>query len=1364
VADPARLPATAPGGTGQPADQHRPDTTDDDAPPSRPVLVPEPTTADLVDEAVVRWRAGLVELAGGSSLADVALLGDAVVDLTAAHPSGVAQLFAGRPTRLSNLFREGGSLPAARRRARAVVVRAAEHAQRYGVAPTYLAIGVATWTQGVATHEAEDDVAALARVAGRPPVTVTPVTAPSDSAPSDAAASEAEHDPRAATDAGADAPARTGSDAVPDPGDSGGDAEHEPASRTVRAPVLLRPLTVTPRGDGETDYELTLEPTAEINPLLARTLRAHGALLDPVTLARSTFTGAGFDPADATRRIAALGQAVLDDFELTHRVLVGTFVHPGQVLVDDLDEIAPALERHEVVAALAGDERAAAGLHVALPAPRVGDADPVHERGVGDLDPSQRHVVDVLAGGSHLFVDAPAGSDVAGTLAAVVAEAAASGRHVLYVPGHRRAADALLARLAELGLDGLALDVVPEPTWRATASHRLLSAMASEPEPVDDEDVARTRDALLGARARLAGYIEALHLVRDPWGVSAYDALQALARLTAERPAPDTRVRLSTEVVLGVGPQRERVAAELREAALLGAFTARAASTPWYGAALTTPQEAHDALVRVERLRAHTLPQLRAQVEQVAQRTGLTPATTLRQWGDQLAMLGGMRGTLDVFQPMIFERTAQDMVEATATKQWREQHGVDMGWFARRRLRRQARDMVRPGVRVPDLHAALVEVQAQRAVWQEQCPRGGWPVLPEGLSAIEDTHEAVRIDTEELQPALAGTPGGADLLDLPLDDLAARLDALAEDAESLDTLPPRTAILRRLTDLGLGELLADLVARRVEADQVGPELELAWWSSVFEQILAQDQALAGQDGAGLDALARRFRDLDRAHVASLAAPVRAAVREHLGAAMREHRDEAEDLFTELLEGRLVSLRETTEKHPAVLRRLRPVLVATPTLVPHLVPAARTVDLVVLDAIEHTPVELVLSALARGRQVVAVGDPRAASTDTVRELSELLPSVRLLADGSRRDPYVTTFLAEHGYAGVLRPSPLPRAEVLVQLDVVDGAGMPDPTSGAVESTQAEVDRVVEVAIEHALTRPDESLAIVTVTPLHADRIRDALLVEVRQNPALAGYFSGSREEPVVVADVSGVAGLVRDTLVLSVGFGRTPHGRVLHRFGVLNTPGAEAMLLDAVGASRRRLHVVSCFTAGDLDPERLRGAGARLLAEVLDLAEQRSGAADQVTLGNGVDLGGSPDRLVLDLAERLWRAGLVVETDYGIGDGDRIPLVVGHPDLPGELLVAVLTDDAAYVAERSVRVRDRQVAERLERIGWTVAQVWSAAAFLDPAKEAERIRRVVQEVRDARLPETGGVAQTGGGDRIVVVPVIDDDEQHGDDDL
>jgi hypothetical protein len=524
---------------------------------------------------------------------------------------------------------------------------------------------------------------------------------------------------------------------------------------------------------------------------------------------------------------------------------------------------------------------------------------------------------------------------------------------------------------------------------------------------------------------------------------------------------------------------------------------------------------------------------------------------------------------------------------------------------------------------------------------------------------------------------------------------------------------------------------------------------------VFEQILAADPALAGQDGAGLDALARRFRELDRRHVEALSVPARVAARAHLGRVMREDREDAEALFTELIEGRMTTLRDLAERHGDVLRRLRPALVSTPTLVPHLLPGSRTIDLVVLDAVQHVPVEVVIPAIARGRQVVVVGDPRSASGSAVHELSALLPTVTLQPRENRRDPELTRLLAAHGYDG-LRPAPLPRAEALVHLDAVGGAGMPDPVSGTVESTQSEVDRVVEVAIEHALTRPEETLGIVTVTAVHADRIREALLAEVRANPALAPFFSGSRPEPVVVADITGVAGLSRDTILLSVGFGRTPHGRVLHRFGVLGEPGGDAMLLGALGATRSRLHLVSCFTSDALDPERLRGAGPKLLAEVLAFAERRSGAADQVELGNGVDVARAPDKLLVDVGERLWKLGYLVETDYGTGDGDRIPLVVGHPDLPGELLVAVLTDDAAYVAEPSVRVRDRQLAERLERLGWVVTQVWSAAAFLDPDGEAERVRRLVQRVRDERIGTTGGVVPP----REVPVLPDEDDEDDG----
>ena len=1253
-------------------------------------------TVAPLETALREWRAALVAQSGSTSLSDISLLGEASLDLSAAHPSGVAQIFAGRPTRLSNLVREGAALATARRRARSVAQRAEDDAQRYGVAPTFLAIGVARWTEAERpVPQGEDDVDALAAAALAGPV----------------------------------------------------EEEGEPAPRVARrAPVLLRPVTIVPRGAG--DHELTLAPSLEVNPVLYRALRAHGGLVDPVALARGAFTGTGFDPRPAIERIAQLGRAVLADFELEDSLVLGVFGHPAQVLVEDLDALAPSLRGHEVVAALGGEPAARSALAVSLPEPFVGDRDPGDERGVGDLDPAQQHALDVVATGAHLFLDAPPGADTTTTVTALVADAAASGRTVLYVPGHRRAAVALAERLASFGLDDLLLDVAPHAGWRTEACRRLLAAMTLEQRPLDVAAITRRRELLVHRREQLRGYVTALHTPREPWGCSAYDALQGLARLTATRPAPQTTVRLAPEVARAlVGERRAEVAATLRRAAELGAFEVQPASTPWYGADLMTEEAAADVLRRLERLVETGIPTWQLRAQQIAEQTGLNPATTIEAWGEQLELLAGVRASLDVFQPIVFERSAADLVAATATKEWRAEHGVTMSWGVRRRLRKQAKDMVRPGRPVADLHAALVEVHQQRELWQAHCPAGGWPRLPEGLARIEAEHAAVRADLEVLEAVLATTPDGAGLATMPLERLVERCRRLLAGRAALDTLPERNRLVRQLLDLGLGPLLSDLARRRVPAGLVDAELELAWWAGVFEQIVRVEPDLAGFDGARLQRLAAEFRELDLEHVASLPEPVRAAVVRRVQEVLRTHREQAEALFAELVEERMVSLRDTVERFGEVARRLRPVVAAAPMLVPQLVPAERCVDLLVLDAADHLDLEVVLPAVARARQVVVVGDARSASGSAVRALAGVLPHVPLRVGDTRRDPHLTAFLAEHGYAGVLEPVPLPVQENLVGLTVVDGTGMPDQASGAVASTRAEVDQAVELAVTHALTRPEESLAIVTVSPVHAERVREALHAEVRDNPALAAFFDPARPEPVVVTDLHGVAGLRRDAVILSVGYGRTPHGRVLHSLQPLNSTGGDALLLSALAATRHRLEVLAAFRAGDLDPERLRTAGTRLLADLLAFAEERSQGAPASPTGP-LELGdGVGDRLVIDLAERLWRQGLVVEVGHGLPGGLRIPLVVGHRDVPGRFLVAVLTDDDDYVAEPSVRVRDRQVAGRLERLGWVVTRVWSAAAFLDPQAEADAIARLVHEAADREL--AAGAPRTGVLPRVVV---------------
>jgi hypothetical protein len=1214
-----------------------------------------------------------------SALSDIDRLQDALLDLSAAHPSGIAQLFAGRPTRLSNLVREGAALSAAKRRVRAVADRADDYAQRYGLAPAFLAIGVATWVQ----DEPDDD--------GGP-----------------AEVRDAETDADGAEPGGGQATEAGPHDVVvPD----------QPARRrTLKAPVLLRPVSIR-RGDS--DHELALEPALEINPVLTAALREHGVALDPAGLTRGAFNPTGFDPRPTLDRLRALGTGALTGFDLAERLLVGTFMHPEQSILDDLEALAEAMAEHEVLQALAADPRSTAALAHPLPSMLRGDRPPDEERGVGDLDPIQTYVLDVIAAGHHLVVDAPPGADVAGTLAAVVADATAAGRTVLYVAGHRRSAEALSARLDELGLGESVLDVAPESGWREQAGQRLLGAMTIDPVGLDTDKIATVQRELLNRRSRLHRYVGALHRTREPWGTSAYGALQSLARLTSARPLPQTRVRLTLPVAEALSAeQRAQAADDLRRVAGLGAFSPAIRSSAWYGADLPTPDRARAAVDRIERLQ-RSLPQVHRDAVRVAEDTGLTPATTPEEWAEQLRMLAGVRGALDIFRPIVFERSAADLIAATAPRAWREEHGVEMSGPLRRRLRRQAKDMVRPGRPVADLHAALIEVQSQREVWRAHCPAGGWPRVPEGLADTEQDFFEMRADLDALTGVLAGGRTGPDTPDLsalPWGEVEVRLDRLLDQRDALQTLPERTALMRSLARRGLGELLADLTARRVGADVVGSELELAWWSTVFEEILAEEPALAEHDGPTLTRLVAEFRALDARFVADRAQLARAASVEATRTRMRVADVQTQELFGEIVQGGFTTLRGAVEGFPQVARHLRPCLIAAPMLVPHLLPPVRGEDLVIIDAAGHLPTEMVVPAIARGTQVVAVGDTRCAVGSALEELAEVLPVVALSASASRQDPYLTAFLAEHGYGDRVTPTPLPTSEGLVRLELVDGTGMPG-AEGRVEGTAAEVARVVDLVTEHALTRPEESLAVVTPSRVHAERVREAVQALVPDSPALARFVD--QPESFVVVEVGATQGLSREAVILSVGFGRTPHGRVLHRFGMLNEADADVRLLQALGACRHRLTVVSSFRADELDRSRVRSPGTQMLLDLLELAERRTAqleGGDRAAPAPGAD----PDRLVLDLAERLWRMGLLVDVDHGIVGGARIPLVVGHPDLPNRMLVAVLTDDVAYVREPSVRVRDRQIPERLERLGWTVVQVWSAAAFLDPQAEAEAV--------------------------------------------
>lgn len=107
-----------------------------------------------------------------------------------------------------------------------------------------------------------------------------------------------------------------------------------------------------------------------------------------------------------------------------------------------------------------------------------------------------------------------------------------------------------------------------------------------------------------------------------------------------------------------------------------------------------------------------------------------------------------------------------------------------MSWSDRRRLTKQARDMVRPGRTADDLHSALDTIRMQREVWRRHCPGGGWPHLPQGLGDLERTANAARDWMSLLNGAF-----DENLMDLPLEELRERLLALGADPSALRFIP-----------------------------------------------------------------------------------------------------------------------------------------------------------------------------------------------------------------------------------------------------------------------------------------------------------------------------------------------------------------------------------------------------------------------------------------------------------------------------------------------------------------------------------------------------------------------------------------------
>jgi hypothetical protein len=1250
---------------------------------------------DRVSAAVRSWQRQLVDLGGRNTLLWYRDLPSGTLDLSTAHPGGMAMLLAGRPTRLSDLVRESTAREEARRRVRTIRAKTLELHEERGITTGYLAVGMATW-----------------RVQG--------------------------------------------------------------AGRTPCAPVLLRSCVLRPTGAAQLDFDIDLGQDVEFNPVLEHYLRSEqGIELDPETLQElATFTK-GFDPQPVYVALERMCQRI-PEFQIAPRLVLGTFSYAKLPMVADLAAQLETLAGHDVVAALAGDSGALKAVRTALPE-LPADANPAAEYLVLDADSSQQAVIDAVRQGANLVIEGPPGTGKSQTIANLVAGLAADGKRTLFVAEKRSAIDTVIGRLERLGLGDLVLDVNDGAAGRARVAQELGAAL-DRAKDAREPDTAGIERTVVERRSRLVRHCAALHGKRDPWGVSAFDAQVALAQLWARRTPPISRVRIQGDVLKGISRERlTELSQSLTEAASLGAWmVGESADDPWYGARVTSAGEAAHALEIADRLGGEGMDAVRQRLGTAMHEAGLPEATTPADWGSALAMVEQVRQTLEIFRAEVFDLSLTDMVGATADKGYREDHGLRLGIVSRLRLRRQARSLLRPGTPPEDLHTALKVAQQQRAGWVQLAGTGGRPAVPGEIDQAELTYEALAEDLGWLGDRLATTAAGGDLLGTPLAELQDRLAVLARRRDRLAVLPRVVFLIDELREAGMGALVDDLAARGVAPIDVGPEMGFVWWTSLLDDVGARDSDYGDHDGDILRRFGSEYIEADRAHLASTADRVRAAVGHRLRQVLDEHPEQEALMRVEAGKSRRHrSLGELLPRAAATMTAIKPCWAMSPLVVASVLPAGRWFDVVIFDEASQIPPAQAISAISRATQVVVAGDrrqlpPSGFSTAARDEegsaeagdpgadpptegpesvlgvLSDVLPVRRLTWHYRSLDERLISFANAQMYDGELVTFPTTGEDAAVRLEVVDGSAPVQPGNEAIESTQTEVDRVVQLVLSHARTRPDESLGVIALGIRHATRIEEALRVELAAGTGADAFFDEDRAERFSVKILDRWQGDERDAIILSVGYGKTPHGRVLHRFGPLNLEGGERRLNVAITRARRRMTVVSSFTAADLDPVRLRSRGALMLRDLLLYAAQ--GGADPAVLAEArPDSPGAPDAaarpapkafldpLVADLAFRLRSEGLVVHTGYGTS-AQRLDLVVEDPQHHGRVLVAVETDGLRYAEMASTRDRDRLRVEQLRRLGWVHVRVWSTDLFRDPARDVARIITAIRSASAARPAE------------------------------
>ena len=441
------------------------------------------------------------------------------------------------------------------------------------------------------------------------------------------------------------------------------------------------------------------------------------------------------------------------------------------------------------------------------------------------------------------------------------------------------------------------------------------------------------------------------------------------------------------------------------------------------------------------------------------------------------------------------------------------------------------------------------------------------------------------------------------------------------------------------------------------------------------------------------------------------------------------------------------VRQLIQRIPNLLPRLKPCLLMSPISVAQYLDSAHPpFDLVVFDEASQIPVWDAVGAIARGKEVVIVGDPKQLpptnffnrsdeqemnDDDVVEDLESILddckacglPEMQLRWHYRSRHESLIAFSNHYYYDNNLLTFPSPYRNQGVTFQYVNGIY----DKGKSCTNRAEAEAVVDHIIRR-LSAPRQqaySIGVVTFSIKQQALIEDLLEEARRSNPEIEPHFAEDAAEPVFVKNLENVQGDERDMILLSICHGPDEQGRVSHNFGPLNRDGGHRRLNVAITRARVGLVVFSSLRADQIELARTRSQGVRDLKAFLDYAERGSQAlSEAVAFRPDADFDSPFEK---EVCEELRKRGAEVHPQVGCS-GYRIDLAIVDPQNPGCYLLGIECDGANYHRAKTARDRDRLRQDILVSLGWRIHRVWSSDWWHNRDEQLAKIEAAIEKAK------------------------------------